>query len=248
MVSRSGLIVVLIGGALLGGGAGCSGSNAPPTPAPPITTAGVKKPEKKSAPPRRAIERGPYGVEFFRSVDLVFAYLDVEGIPYVRTGEEIDRVRRLLREQGIVSIGFPCTIYLDAPRAVATTSYHYRVASPVPATALPRKPLRRGTLAAQWFARAVHQGDYDEAYQVRHFAEIPRALEKLDYTIHGPVLEVYRYPTTESNPEKWVTEVWYPVKKKKKGAEGPRGQGVKGSGVHTEKKPEGEDKTDTKKS
>jgi len=221
MVARSRLIGLVVGTTLVWCSAGCSGPNPPPKPPPPIATTGVKKPEKKSVPPRKKVERGPYGVEFFDSVQLVLAYLDVEGIPYVRTGDEIERIRRLLREQGIVPIGFPCVIYLDDPRTVDTPSYRYRVASPVPPTAFPRKPLHRGILEAQRFARVVYEGDYDESYQVRHFEEIPRALEKMDYTVHGPILEVYHFSAAERNPENWVTEVWYPVKKKeKKGVEG----------------------------
>jgi DNA gyrase inhibitor GyrI len=230
MVARSRLIGLVVGSTLVWCSAGCSGPNPPPKPPPPVAATGVKKPERKSVPPPKEIKRGPYGVEFFNGVQLVLAYQDVEGIPYVRTRDEIVRIRRLLREQGIVPIGFPFAIYLDDPRTVDPTSYRYRVASPVPPTAFPRKPLHRGILEAQRFARVVYEGDYDESYQVRHFEEIPRALEKMDYTVHGPILEVYRYSAAERNPENWVTEVWYPVKKKrKKGAEGPTGRGVKGA-------------------
>ena len=200
------LTLFALGGAV----AGCSGPKPgpkPPEPEPPKVT-------EPQPPPPPAVIRGPHGVEIAEADGLVFAYLEVEGIPYAEMGDEIARAARLLEEQGIRPEGFSRTVYLDDPRAVDTASYHYRVGFPVPRTALPRKPLRREVIEPRLIARARHQGDYDEAYQLEYYERIPAALKDFGYDVVGPITEIYCYPLVQQDPAKWVTEVWYPVRKR----------------------------------
>lgn len=191
----------------------CTGSR-PEPPRPDSTPPSVVKAPEKSESKKPRTVRGPHGIEIFESSDVVLAYLEIEGIPYAEMGDEIARVARLLEKQGIRPQGFSRTLYLDDPRDVDTSRYHYRVGFPVAGTDLPRKPLRCMTLPARLVARAQHRGDYDEAYQVRFYEEIPAHLSRMGYVLAGSICEIYRYPVVEKNPEAWLTEVWYPVEKK----------------------------------
>jgi effector-binding domain-containing protein len=136
-------------------------------------------------------------------------------------GEEIARVARLLEEQGIQPDGFSRTVYLDDPRAVDTPSYRYRVGFPVPRTSLPRKPLQREVIEPRLIARVRHEGDYDEAYQLKYYERIPAALKDFGYDLEGPITEIYCYPVVQQDPAKWVTELWYPVRKRTAEAASP---------------------------
>jgi len=193
--------------------AACSGP--PPQPSPDPKPVPEKKQEVKPAPEKPRVVRGPFGIEIFRNTEVVMACLEVEGIPYSEMGDEIGRVARLLEKQGIKPRGFSRTIYLDDPRDVDSSRYHYRVGFPVASTALPRKPLERCVMPSSLTARVLHKGDFDEAFQVRFYEEIPAALKKMGYTQTGPVCEIYRFPVVEEDPTRWITEIWYPVAKKK---------------------------------
>ncbi len=191
----------------------CTGSRPEPPKPDSTTPSAVKSPEKTEPDPPRIV-RGPHDIEIFESSEMVLAYLEIEGIPYAEMGDEIARVARLLEKQDIRPQGFSRTLYLDDPRDVDTSRYHYRVGFPVAGTDLPRKPLRCMTLPARLVARAQHRGDYDEAYQVRFYEEIPAILEGMGYVLSGSICEIYRYPVVEKDPKAWLTELWYPVKKK----------------------------------
>jgi len=232
MTLKRRVLAMAVGGILIWLAAGCAGSPPPSTPpgAPPEQKPPEQKPPEQMptakpaeapAPVRPATEPGQDVIEICQSREVVLAYLEVEGKPYAHMGDEIDRARRLLAEQGIRPMGFSRTIYLEDPRAIDSQSCRYRVAFPVSRIAAPREPLRRLALPPQLFARALHNGDYDEAFRARYYEQIPRLLESTGYTIQGPIIEIYRYPLVEHNPKNWVTELWYPVQpkneKKKKG-------------------------------
>ncbi|MBN2490557.1 MAG: GyrI-like domain-containing protein [Planctomycetes bacterium] len=207
---RARMIGRVLAAALAGAAAvSCSGPVPSPEPAAPRPPA-VAAP----APATPAVRRGPEGTEILETEALVLAYLEVEGIPYTEMGEGIARVARLLEEQGIPAEGFSRTVYLDDPRAVDTAAYRYRVGFPVARTALPRKPLQREVLEPRLIARARHEGDYDEAYQLRFYERIPAALRAAGYDVVGPITEVYGYPLAQDDPQQWVTEVWYPVRER----------------------------------
>jgi len=214
-------LVTAVGGILMGCLVGCAGPSAPSsrpqaaspaTESPALGPAAAAPPQEEPAPVRPAARSGQDVLEICQSREVVLAYLEVEGKPYAHMGDAIDRARRLLARQGVRAMGFSRTIYLDDPRATDAAGLRYRVAFPISRIARPQEPLRRLALPPQLFARALHKGGYDEAFRARYYEQIPDLLEKAGYSIHGPIIEIYRYPLVERNPENWVTELWYPVK------------------------------------
>ena len=192
---------------------GACSNQAPAPPRPEPRPPRVETPAVKAEPVEPSTVKGPHGIEIFESPEWAFACHEVKGIPYAHMGDEIEAVKKQLEEQGIEPAGFSRTQYLDDPREVDASGYRYRVGFPVASDALIRRPMQRRVIPAQLMARVRHHGRYDEDFQVRFYEEIPQALKKMGYEIHGPILEIYEYPVVEKDPKNWVTELRYPVVK-----------------------------------
>jgi effector-binding domain-containing protein len=66
--------------------------------------------------------------------------------------------------------------------------------------------------ASSYAVKGINKGSYDNLYETH--TQIGKYLEMKKLEMNGPVLEVYvTDPMTEKDTSKWITEVYYPIKK-----------------------------------
>lgn len=142
-------------------------------------------------------------------LDQRYAYLEHIG-PYQGTGSLLPEVHRLLAREGVRPSGPPFALYYDDPSSGPAESLRSRACVPVESWTQPSTPLQVDTLPSRTVAYAVASGPYPNVPTV--YSGIFSYMEKLNWTLAGPIREIYLIPPSEVDDySQLLCEVQVPV-------------------------------------
>ena len=142
-------------------------------------------------------------------LDQRYAYLEHIG-PYSGTGGLLPEVHRLLALEGVRASGPPFALYFDDPGSSEAGALRSRACVPVESWTQPSVPLKVDTLPSRTVAYAVASGPYPNVPAI--YAGIFGYMDKLNWTMAGPIREIYLIPPGEvTDYSELLCEVQIPV-------------------------------------
>ena len=127
-------------------------------------------------------------------LDQRYVYIEHLG-PYSDTGALLPEIHRLLLLEGAKPSGPPFALYYDDPGAVEAKSLRSRACVPVEPWTQPTATPKVDTLPSRTVAYAVVSGPYPQV--PRAYAGIFAYMDKLNWTLAGPIREIYLVPPSE---------------------------------------------------
>ena len=110
------------------------------------------------------------------------------------------------RQSGLAIAGRPTARYVDSGPGLWTVDFVLPLAKPAAA----QDDMQDGVLYGGAVACAIHAGQYEELPETN--AAVERWLEEHGYKKNGSSWESYiTSPAEEPDPEKWITEVYWPI-------------------------------------
>jgi len=147
---------------------------------------------------------------------MTVAFISMKG-PYSLIQEAFGRLYGWIGEKGYIPAGPPMGTYFNDPQQVPAAELLWELCSPIAGKVTPSGPNKQG-LGVKRVKRAevastMHKGPYDKIGSV-YGALVGWILEN-GYHIAGPPEEVYLSDPGKTPPKELLTEVRFPVRKKK---------------------------------
>lgn len=140
--------------------------------------------------------------------DAHYVYLEHYG-SYADTGALVPSLLREVSAQGLAADGPPFALFYDDPAVTAVDELRSRVCVPIAGARSPRAPLRYEILPQCNVAYAVISGRYPDA--PRAYPKLFEYMDRFNWTVDGPIREVYVVPPAGRSERDLVCEIQVPV-------------------------------------
>jgi len=157
----------------------------------------------------------PIQVKVRETGSCTVAFIAMKG-PYSQIAEAFDKLYGWIGEKGYIPAGPPSGVYFNVPGQVPDGELAWELRSPVAgdtaASALNEQGLGVKKLDSVQVATTMHKGPFDTVAQT--YEAMVNWINENGYEIVGPPDEVYITNPQDTPPDKSLTEVRFPVRKK----------------------------------
>jgi len=152
----------------------------------------------------------PVEVKIKTTPPMRIVYLEHKG-SYSELEPVFTKVMGYAMEKNLELVGPMAGIYYDDPAQVAASELRSEIGVQIKGEPELDPPFRIKEIPSQEVGYALLKGPYDQI--ALHYPEIISSLEEQGYKIVGPIIEIYLVSGPDISPEKYQTEVWFPIGK-----------------------------------